>query len=89
MLDFDAGEIVNRYELYILRDLPRNRQLTITEPVLRRNGSNTQHGSTIDYLYIKSDIPHDYCQKGRLVFRNLREGNARTFRSVKAYTDLV
>jgi hypothetical protein len=87
MLDFDDGEIVNPYELYILRDLPRTRQLQIQEPILRRVGSSSLHESTVSCLYIESDIPDKYCQKGRLVFRNLREGNNRDPRNLSACTD--
>lgn len=74
VLDCDAGEIVNRYELYVLKDVPMTRGLATTEPILSKIGLNSWHESTIKYLYIRSDIPDAYCQKGRLVFQSLRQG---------------
>ena len=87
MLDFDTGETVNRYELYLLRDLPRTNQLVIKEPILRRSSSNNCLEATIEYLYIRSDIPDEYCQKGRLVFRNLRQGTSHGCLKFANYTD--
>lgn len=74
ILDFDAGETINRYELYLLRDLQRVRRLVSKESILRRAALDNCQECIIDYFYIRSDISDAYCQKGRLVFRNLRQG---------------
>jgi hypothetical protein len=79
VLDFDTGEAVNRYDVYLVKDRSRTRHLVNKERVLRRAAFNDWHESTIKYLYLLSDISDKYCQKGRLVFRNLREGTVRQF----------
>ena len=89
VLDFDTGEAVNRYDLYLVKDRSRTRHLVNKERVLRRATVNDWHESTIKYLYLLSDISDKYCQKGRLVFRNLREGTIRRFLNFPNSVDLV
>ena len=89
VLDFDTGEAVNRYDLYLVKDRSRTRHLVNKERVLRRARVNDWHESTIKYLYLLSDISDKYCQKGRLVFRNLREGTIRRFLNFPNSVDLV
>lgn len=72
-LDFDGGEVVNRYELYLLRDDLWAKSLALKEPVFTKVDASEYDECCIQHLYIPSPVIENYCQKGRFVFRNLRQ----------------